>query len=78
MAVFLYYISDEGHYRKIANAFGIGRPTVSKIVRKVAQIITTILGPRYIKMPSTWLNSMSQSAKCPTFFLTHPVCLVLS
>ena len=45
MAVFLYYISNEGHYRKIANVFGIGRPTVSKIVRKAAQIMTKFLGP---------------------------------
>ena len=28
LAVTLYYLSDEGRYRKVANAFGIGKSTV--------------------------------------------------
>ncbi|XP_046862570.1 protein ALP1-like [Xenia sp. Carnegie-2017] len=34
VAITLYYLSDEGRMRKTANAFGISRQTVSKIVRK--------------------------------------------
>lgn len=34
VAVTLYYLSDEGRLRKTANAFGISRQVVSKIVRK--------------------------------------------
>ena len=30
LVVTLYYLSDETHYRKIGNAFGIGKATVSK------------------------------------------------
>ena len=32
IAVTLYYLSDEGRYRKVANAFGLGKSTVSEIV----------------------------------------------
>lgn len=38
VAVTLYYLSDEGRIRKTANAFGISRQAVSKIVRKVRQL----------------------------------------
>lgn len=34
VAAFLYYISDEGRYRKTANAFGISRSSVTLIVKK--------------------------------------------
>ena len=34
VAVTLYYLSDEGRYRKVANSFGISRATVSKVVRR--------------------------------------------
>ena len=35
VAVTLYYLSDEGRLRKTGNAFGIGRSTVSTIIRHV-------------------------------------------
>ena len=38
--VALYYLSNEAHYRKIANAFGIGKATVSKIIRRVCCVIS--------------------------------------
>ena len=38
VAITLYYLSDEGRIRKTANAFGISRQAVSKIVRKVRQL----------------------------------------
>ena len=36
-----------------ANAFGIACCTVSVIVRKVCDVIARVLGPKYIKLPST-------------------------
>ena len=33
---FLYYINDEGRYRKTVNAFGISRASISGIVRRVS------------------------------------------
>ena len=53
VAVTLYYLSDEGRIRKTANAFGLSRQAVSKIVRKVCKAITIHLGPKYIKLPGT-------------------------
>ena len=53
VAVFLYYVSDEGRYRKVANSFGISRAAVSNIVKRVSMVITIHLGPIYIKFPKT-------------------------
>ena len=53
VAVTLYYLSDEGRLRKVANAFGISRASCSIIVRKVSWTIATQLGPSYIKLPMT-------------------------
>ena len=49
----LYDLMDEGRSRKVANAFGIAKSTVSKIVRRVSKTISLVLGPEYIKLPST-------------------------
>ena len=53
LALLLYYLSDEGRYLKVANAFGIASPTVSKIIRRVSNCISIVLGPEYIKLPTT-------------------------
>ena len=53
VAMTLYYLSDEGRLRKTANAFGVSRPTVSVVIRRVTQAITTFLGPKYIQLPFT-------------------------
>ena len=53
IAVTLYYLSDEGRYRKVANAFGLGKSTISEIVRRVCAVISIVLGPKYIKLPKT-------------------------
>ena len=34
-AVTLYYLADEGRLRKVANAFGLARSTVSVLKRRV-------------------------------------------
>ena len=39
--------------RKVGNAFGIGKSTVSKAVRRVTMDISRLLGPQYIKHPQT-------------------------
>ena len=49
VAVTLYYLADEGRMRKVANAFGIGKSTVLKLVRCVTMAISRLLGPQYIK-----------------------------
>ena len=46
VACTLYYLSDEGRLRKTANAFGLSRQTVSKIVREVCKAVTVHLGPK--------------------------------
>ena len=51
VGVTLYYLSDEARYRKVANSFGIGKNTVSTTVRRVATVISTKLGPKYINLP---------------------------
>ena len=53
IAVTLYYLSDEGRYRKCANAFGLSRSSVSLIVRRVCHAISVHLGPKYITLPLT-------------------------
>ena len=53
VACTLYYLSDEGRLRKTANAFGLSKQVVSKIIREVCGAITKYLGPVYIKAPFT-------------------------
>ena len=53
VACTLHYLSDEGRIRKTANAFGLSRQVVSKIIRRVCKAITTHLGSKYIKLPYT-------------------------
>ena len=49
VAVTLYYLADEGRMRKVANAFGIGKSTVLKLVRFVTMAISMLLGLQYSK-----------------------------
>ena len=51
VAVTPYYLADEGRMRKVANAFGIGKSTVLKVVRRVTMTISRLLDPQYIKHP---------------------------
>ena len=53
VAISLYYLSDEDRFRKTANAFGISRQSVSKVVREVCKAIAIHFGPEYIHSPST-------------------------
>lgn len=58
VAASLYYMSDEGGIRKVANAFGIVKSTVSimssKVIsRWVTKAISIQLAPKYIQIPRT-------------------------
>ncbi|XP_046858179.1 protein ANTAGONIST OF LIKE HETEROCHROMATIN PROTEIN 1-like [Xenia sp. Carnegie-2017] len=53
VAMTLYYLADEGRLRKVANAFGVSRSTVSLAIRRVCFVISTVLGPEYIRLPQT-------------------------
>lgn len=53
VACTLYYLADEGRLRKTANAFGLSRQVVSKIVRQVCKATTVHLGPEYIQLSTT-------------------------
>ena len=48
VALTLYYLADEGRLRKTANAFGLSRPCVSIVVRRVTRAISVYLGPMFL------------------------------
>ena len=74
LAVTLYYLSDEGRLRKTANAFGLSRPCVSRIIRRVSHVITVHLGPELIQLPAT---EDAVKEKVKNFFSSYyiPQCL---
>ena len=53
VASFSYFISVEWRHRKTTNAFGISGASVSAIIKRVSDVITTFLGPKLIKLPTT-------------------------
>ena len=53
VAATLYYLTDEGHLRKTANACDLLRSVISNIVRRVYYAILNVLGPIYIRLPYT-------------------------
>ena len=53
VAITLYYLADEGRYRKVANAFSVSRSSVSLTVRNVCYVITNELGPKFIRPSKT-------------------------
>ena len=53
VALTLYYLSDEVRLRKTANTFGLGKSTLSAIIRRVCKVITVRLTSKYIKFPKT-------------------------
>ena len=53
VALTLYYLAAEGRLRKTVNAFGLSRPCVSIVVRRVIRAISVYLGPMLIKVPVT-------------------------
>ena len=63
VAITLYYLADECRYRKVSNAFGVSRSTVSVIVRRVTRSISEQLGQKYIKLPATQEEVLELSSK---------------
>lgn len=72
VAVTLYYLSDEGSYLKVTNAFGIGKSTVSETVRRVCKCISIVLASNYQHQNKklnrqlaillcSWLSTMQRS-----------------
>ena len=51
VAVTLYYLKDTGSLGMTANTFGIAICTVSSVIFQVCKAISTVLGPRYLKLP---------------------------
>ena len=51
VAATLYYLADEGRMRKVSNSFGLGKATVSKVIRRVTFVISEKLGAKYIVLP---------------------------
>jgi hypothetical protein len=62
VGITLYYLSDEGRYRKVANAFGVSISSISMTVRRACVAITDFLGPRYICAPTSE-NDVNESVK---------------
>ena len=52
VALNLHCSADEGRTCKVSNVFGIGKSTVSKVIRRVTQVVSQCLGNRYIVLPT--------------------------
>ena len=50
---YLYYLADKGLIRKTANAFGIAKCAVCKIIYRLTKAINIYLAPKFIKLPIT-------------------------
>ena len=74
IAITLYYLADEGWYRKIANAFGVSRSSISLVIRRVTNAISTNLGPKYIKLPRSE-DEVAELVKNYEYFHGFPQCL---
>ena len=53
LAVTLYYLKDTGSMQMTANTFGIATSTLSHFIYQIRQTISTVLGPKYVKLPET-------------------------
>ena len=53
LGIALHYYRDEGRMRKTAKFFDVGKSTVSMVVRELSWAITRIVGPLFIKLPTT-------------------------
>ena len=51
VAVTLYYLAGEGRMRKVSNSFGLGKATVSKVIRHVTSVISEKFVPKHIVLP---------------------------
>ena len=61
VVVTMYYSGDECIIRKVSNSFGLGKATVSKVIRRVTSVISEKLGPKYTTLPKT--NEVEEHAQ---------------
>ena len=62
--ILVLYISDEDRYRETANTFGISRASISGIIRRVSYTVTTFVGPKLIRLPTTISSSIGVIKLC--------------
>ena len=74
VSVTMYFLSDEGRFRKTANALGIAKNTVPMIIRRVTKAISNYLAYKYIKLLRT---EEKVNESCSLVFEEHvfPQCL---
>lgn len=53
IAMTLYYLKDQGSYLMTCNAFGVGKSTLSSVVKEVCKAINQRVGPIYLKLPKS-------------------------
>lgn len=53
VGITLHYLHDEGRLRSTAKTFGVGKSTVSDILRQVCWAIAKVVGPKYIRLPES-------------------------
>lgn len=61
--VTLHYLATGASYQVIATHYALGRSTVSGIIQDTCQALVDILGPIYLKVPTThleWRNIADQ------------------
>ena len=51
VVVTMYYSGDEFIIRKVSNSFGLGKATVSKVIRHVTSVISEKFVPKHIVLP---------------------------
>ena len=71
VAATLYYLSDARRMGKTANFFGIGKSTVSSIVKNVTEMKCQHLGPKFIKLPLSE-NEVKHLTYCFEKFMVFP------
>ena len=67
--ILVLYITDGDRYRKTVNAFGISRASISGIIRSVSYIVTTFVGPKLMRLPtSTGVIKLSTVSTSTTIY----------
>ena len=51
VAMTLYYLKDQGSYLMTCNAFGVGKSTLSYVIKEVCHAINMRVGPNYLRLP---------------------------
>ena len=68
MALTLYYLTDEGRIRKMANSFGLSHSSVSVVIRRVCHVIVEHLKQQLDHLPRTEAEVQDQVRKFSYLF----------